>query len=514
MRQARFLSEVPQELPNHIKGDPSRYLELAINSLKYVQISISRQSANPIPMINELQCQYLLEKFCDTLTCAWACLRDASLQHIQESHHTLKSLAQLAKEAEKLVRDCCNPEWIQAAMIFANAKEHFASLTFKVKLYVELLQSIFKEGATKEFLTKLHNRKQIDGLKDEEFRLIDEKAKEDRQRLLSRLIKDGSPDSKNLIRRLEISFDQATLSQEHATNVIDAWKVEYKSIHRVPNGRIGEGSSATIRKVRWLGKDFAEKCFHGSENEEAMRKEASLLAGLSHPNILPLFCCSIRDRSCSLVMELMDVDLHDLMEVLVYNESQDAPFQLLEAVDIMLQVAEGMNYLHQNNVLHRDLKSKNILVKYNERDRHVYAKVADFGISRMKELSCTDSNLTMDRGTTRWMAPEMFGDLKDQNVGPSSSSESNYDSKVDVYSFGMVCYEILTGRVPFFHIETNLRERINGGAKLIMPDKCHEQLSTLVQLCYRRNPEERPSFPDICVELRHIMCSLMVDSTM
>jgi hypothetical protein len=296
LRQARFLFEVPQELPNHINGDPSGYLELAINSLKYVQISISRQNANPIPMINELQCQYLLEKFCDTLTCAWACLRDASLQHIQESHHTLKSLAQLAKEAKKLVRDCCNPEWIQAAMIFANAKEHFASLTFKFRLYVELLQSIFKEGATKEFLTKPHDRKQIDGLKDEEFRLIDEKAKEDRQRLLSRLIEDGSPDSKNLIKRLEISFDQATLLQEDATNVIDAWKVEYKSIHRVPHGRIGEGSSATVHKVRWLGKDFAAKCFHGSENEEAMRKEASLLVGLSHPNILPLFCCSIRDR--------------------------------------------------------------------------------------------------------------------------------------------------------------------------------------------------------------------------
>jgi len=145
LRQARFLFEVPQELPNHINGDPSGYLELAINSLKYVQISISRQNANPIPMINELQCQYLLEKFCDTLTGARACIPDASLQHIQESHHTLKSLAQLAKEAKKLVRDCCNPEWIQATMIFANAKEHFASLTFKFRLYVELLQSIFKE---------------------------------------------------------------------------------------------------------------------------------------------------------------------------------------------------------------------------------------------------------------------------------------------------------------------------------------------------------------------------------
>jgi predicted Ser/Thr protein kinase len=284
-------------------------------------------------------------------------------------------------------------------MIFANAKEHFASLTFKLRLYMELLQSTFEEGATKEFLTKLHDGKWIDDVKDEEFHFIDEKAKEDRQRLLSRLTKVGSSDSENLIKRLEISSDRATFLQENATNVMDAWKVEYKSIQRVPTGQIGKGGFATVHKVTWLGKDFAEKCFDGQENE-AIQKEASLLAGLSHPNILPLFCCATRDRSCSLVMELMDGDLQQLMERLLNNESQVAPFEPLEAVDIMLQVAEGMNYLHQNNVVHRDLKSKNILVKYNECDRHVYAKVADFGLSRIKELSCTYSNLTMDLGTT------------------------------------------------------------------------------------------------------------------
>jgi hypothetical protein len=404
-------------------------------------------------------------------------------------------------------------------MIFANAKEHFASLIFKLRLHMELLQSILKEGVTKDFLTKLQDRKRIDDVKDKKFHFIDEKAMEDRQRLLSRLTEVGSSDSENLIKRLEISFHQITFLPENATNVIDAWEVEPKNIHRVPNGQIGKGGSATVRKVTWLGNDFAEKCFYGRENE-AMRKEASLLAGLSHPNILPLFCCVTRARSCSLVMELMDKDLLQLMEELVNNESQDPPFKLLEAVDIMLQVAEGMNYLHQNRVVHRDLKSKNILVKHNERDRHVYAKVADFGLSKIKELSCTYSNLTMDLGTTRWMAPELFGDSEDHNVGPSSSTESNltlnYHFKVDVYSFGMVCYEILTGCVPFFNIikMTDLRKRIKDGLRPDMPEECPKKLSNLIQSCYRPDPKARPSFPDICVELRHIMFSLMVNSTL
>jgi hypothetical protein len=146
-------SEAPQELPNIIEGVP---LELAANSLMRIQKSISPESANPVP-INELQCRYLLGKLFDTLTGAKLCMQDTSLQRVQASHDTLKSLAGLAKEAEKLVHDCCDAKWIQAAMICGNAKEYFASLTFKLRLYMELLQSIFEEGATKEFLTKLHD---------------------------------------------------------------------------------------------------------------------------------------------------------------------------------------------------------------------------------------------------------------------------------------------------------------------------------------------------------------------
>ncbi|CAM6048037.1 unnamed protein product [Sphagnum compactum] len=232
LRQARFSSEVPQEQPNIIEGVPSLYLDLAANSLMHIQILISPESSNLVP-INELQCQYLLGKLCDTLKGAKACIQDASLQRVQESQHTLKSLAQLAKEAEKLVHDCCDAEWIQAAMIFANAQEHFASLTFKLRLYMQLLQSIFQEGATKEFLTKLQDRKRIDDLKDEGFHFIDEKAKEDRQRLLSRLTEVGSSDSEKLIKRLEISSNRATFLKHNGSSVIEAWRVGYKSIRRV-----------------------------------------------------------------------------------------------------------------------------------------------------------------------------------------------------------------------------------------------------------------------------------------
>jgi hypothetical protein len=489
---------------------PSTYLELGTNSLKNVENMISIQSSDSV-LINQLQCHYLFDKLRESLNDAKACIDGLSPQDSQRDCCILERLAQTWKEAEILVGDCCDAEWIRAARIFANAKEHFTSLIFKLRLYMQLFQSIFKEGATKEFLIKLQDQKWSDDVKAEEFPIIDEKALEDQQWLLSRLIEVGSIDSENLIKRL------------NHPGKIDAWEVAHKSIQRVPHGRLGKGTSASVHKVVWLGKHFAEKCFLGLENKH-FKEEASHLAGLSHPNILPLFCFVTRADSRSLVTELMDEDLRGLME---NHEIQGVPFKLLEAIDIMLQVAEGMRYLHQNKVVHRDLKSMNILVNCDRHDGHVYAKVADFGLSKTRESSCTYSNLTMDQGTTRWMAPELFG-ISNQSVPtqvcqetqhPSLSNEQRskkYHFKVDIYSFGMVCYEILTGNIPFHNHPsmTQLRTDIKNGLRPNLPEQCPQQLSELIQECYRSDPATRPSFFEICLRLRHIMCSLMIGCTL
>ncbi len=241
------------------------YLELATKSMMHIQSLISPDSSNSVP-INQLQCQYILDKLCETLNYAKECICGLSLQDVPTSDCIFQNLAQTAMEVDKLVGDCCDAQWIQAAMIVANAEEHFASLAFKLRLYRQLLQSIFEKKATK-MLTKLQNPKWSDDIKDAEFSIMDRKVQEDRKQLLSRLTKVGSSESENLIKRLDTFSIRGAFLQHKASFVLDPWKVEWKSIKRFPRSQIGKGSSGVVHKVEWLGKYFAEKCFPSAEIE-------------------------------------------------------------------------------------------------------------------------------------------------------------------------------------------------------------------------------------------------------
>jgi hypothetical protein len=195
--------------PNLTKGIPFGYLDFATNSMMHIQRLISPDMANMVT-IKQLLCHYLFDKLCKTLNDATTWIHGPSFWDIQRSYHNLENLAQRVQEVEILVGDCCDAWWIQVAMILANVKEHFASLAFKLSLYLQLLENNFNERVKTMFLSELWDQKWSDDVKHEEFH-FDEEAKEDRQLLISRLIQIGSSDSENLTKRWEISSNLATL---------------------------------------------------------------------------------------------------------------------------------------------------------------------------------------------------------------------------------------------------------------------------------------------------------------
>jgi serine/threonine protein kinase len=120
----------------------------------------------------------------------------------------------------------------------------------------------------------------------------------------------------------------------------------------------------------------------------------------------------------------------------------------------------------------------------------------------------TYSHQTLNVGTLRYNAPEVM-----RNGGDESDPHkaAKYPFKSDIYSFGMSCYEILTGYIPFSNVpHRELKNAILLGVRPSFPTLCPQELKTLIEACWHPNPTSRPSFTQICQTLRHLKCTLLL----
>lgn len=293
-------------------------------------------------------------------------------------------------------------------------------------------------------------------------------------------------------------------------SVIRNFKGDYSSLQLLR--QLGKGGSdsvivylSTWHRPKGAQEVTAQKMFIGYHFED-FENEVSIMAKLKHRNVVRLFCYATDRRSCSIVMERMDADLHYWIHQRGLDSSSSrGPFSENEAIHIMLQIAQGMEYVHEKNVVHRDLKSCNILVRNATKGGQLDVKVGDFGVSKQLKSRARvvlDENSSV--GTYRWMAPELL----------RHSAVSKYINlfQCDVYSFGMVCYEIMAGKIPF-HEMTNLsevKEMVLSRNRPCLPEWTPDNLKTLVEKCWLEEANSRPSFPEIIKELK--MCQELKSS--
>ncbi|XP_022866421.1 serine/threonine-protein kinase HT1-like [Olea europaea var. sylvestris] len=162
------------------------------------------------------------------------------------------------------------------------------------------------------------------------------------------------------------------------------------------------------------------------------------------------------------------------------------------SIKFALAISQAMEYLHQNRIIHRDLKPSNLLLTEDKKK----IKIADFGLAR-EEI---EDEMTTEAGTYRWMAPELFS-IETLQLG----AKKHYDHKVDVYSFSMVLWELLTNSTPFkgrnnimvaYAAAMNRRPSIENVPTEIVP---------LIQSCWAENPEDRPEFQQITIFLKNLL---------
>ncbi|KAK8842885.1 hypothetical protein M9Y10_025751 [Tritrichomonas musculus] len=212
----------------------------------------------------------------------------------------------------------------------------------------------------------------------------------------------------------------------------------------------------------------------GGRQLETFKREVWTMANLNHPSILHLVGITLTAPFC-IVTELLKCSLYDRLKFLSPTKRSV----------IALRVSQAMEQLHAARIIHRDLKSANILLDDDDMPR-----VCDFGLVGFKKRGTKTGFV----GTAQWMAPEIL------------RSSPFYDEKVDVYSFAVLLWEMLTQKQPYMNmtqdqmvlaiIEKGLRPEIGNGPEFGPPG-----LISLIKKCWSEKPSDRPSFPQISTAL-------------
>ena len=245
--------------------------------------------------------------------------------------------------------------------------------------------------------------------------------------------------------------------------------------------RLGAGGMADVflAEDEQLGRKVALKLLYQRFAEdpgfvERFRREAQAAAGLQHPNVVSVYDRGAFDGTYYIAMEyLPGRSLKQLIR-------QEAPLDPTRAIDITLQILKAARFAHRRGVIHRDLKPHNVIVDDSDN-----AKVTDFGIARAGASDMTETGSIM--GTAQYLSPE-------QAQGHAVSAGS------DLYSIGVVLYEMLTGRVPF-DAESAVTIALKHVSEapppmtVINPD-IPPELEQVAMWALNKNPVDRPANAD------------------
>lgn len=249
--------------------------------------------------------------------------------------------------------------------------------------------------------------------------------------------------------------------------------------------KIGEGGYGRVYLGKFSGIEVAIKEYGKRKllkrSAEEFVKEVEVISNLRHPNIvLYMGACIHKGKYLMITEYLEEGSLFDHLHKKHTKISEDVMFNIIE------DIALGMCYLHGRKVLHCDLKSSNILI-----DSNWSVKLCDFGLSRVKYKSDRKRFAKQRVGTPHWMAPEILRGEK-------------YDESADVYSFGMVLWEMVTSEIPY--LNTPIKDIINTVGyerkQIPVPTKGNAFILNMMRGCLSLDRDERPTFKEIVGQLQ------------
>jgi len=270
---------------------------------------------------------------------------------------------------------------------------------------------------------------------------------------------------------------------------------------------IGEGSFGSVRSGYWRGMNVAVKTLrplvksndpgsgkdtscetHGSGDEcpnvRELRHEASTMARVCNHAFVIQFVGIVLEPLPSVVTVFCG---YGSVEDLLVKSGKGSTFDADILFRLATEAAMGIRHLHLEGVIHRDLAARNLLI-----DDNFHIRVADFGFARVKEEAFSKGYTRSDMGPIRWSAPEAM-------------RNNQYSESSDVFSFGVVLYEMFVQRLPWEGYETlDVAIRVCSEERMQIPAELHQGVADLMRSCWAHLSENRPLLDVVINELRRM----------
>ena len=199
--------------------------------------------------------------------------------------------------------------------------------------------------------------------------------------------------------------------------------------------------------------------------------EIAKMKSLHHPNLVQLYAANTSKQPTCLIMELMERG-----SLLDYLRGEGRLLQFHQLIQKAEEIASGMSYLEQQNYIHQNLSARNVMLS-----KDLVCKVSNYGIVRLIKQVNDDNSI-----------PLFFP----KRTAPEAFLNSEFSIKSDVWSFGILLYELVTyGQLPYLEISNDqIMKQLQEGYRMPCPENCEEKLHEIMLACWRKEPENRPTF--------------------